>query len=152
MQEFIEDFFDHIINLGDHEDLPNFMTSDCQHRISLVSGLPQGPRGLEFFLMSLRDSLAQIYYEVQKIEAHRDSFRVTFILHGIHKGDFLDVEASGQEIKASGVYSAQAYNGKIINDTLELNHQDILGQLRIPNSVQNLPKTKPERNRYDSYK
>jgi SnoaL-like polyketide cyclase len=152
MQELIERFFDQVLNLGDHGDLHTLMMLDCPHQIDLVPGLPQGPRGLEFFLTSLRDSFAQIYYEPQKVEIHRDSFRVAFTLHGIHKGGFLAVETTGQEIKTEGIYSAQVYRGKIIHDSLELNRQEILGQLRVASAVQTLPKSKPERNRYDSYK
>jgi SnoaL-like polyketide cyclase len=152
MQELIERFFDGVLNLGDHADLHTLMAPHCQHQIDLAPGLPKGPRGLEFFLTSLRDSFAQIYYEPQKIETHRDSFRVAFILHGIHKGGFLEIETSGQNIKASGIYSAQIYGGKIISECLRLNRQEILGQLRIPSQVRHLPKMKPERNRYEDYK
>lgn len=151
MQELLERFFDQVLNLGDHADLNTLMTPDCQHHINLVPGLPKGARGLEFFLTSLRDSFAQIYYEPQNIETRRDSFRVTFTLHGIHKGGFLDVELSGQEIKTEGIYSAQVCGGKIIHDSLELNRQDILQQLHVTPIVQ--PRqNKAERNRYDSYK
>jgi SnoaL-like polyketide cyclase len=152
MQELIERLFDQILNLGDHTDLNTLMTPTCQHHIDLVPGVPNGPKGLEFFLVSLRDSFAQIYYEPQKVEIRRDSFRVAFTLHGIHKGGFLDVELSGQEIKAGGVYGAQLYRGKMIHDNLELNRHDILQQLRISSAVKPLSKNKSERNRYDNYK
>jgi predicted ester cyclase len=150
MQQLIEQFFDHILNLGDHADLYTLMVPNCQHYTDLLPGLPQGPKGLEFFLASLRDSFAQIYYQPQNVEIHGDSFQVTFTLHGIHQGGFLEVEMSGQDIKAKGVYRAQVYGGKIISDSLELDRQDILGQLHIPNTVQS-PTSKTERNRYDNY-
>jgi SnoaL-like polyketide cyclase len=152
MQELVERFFDQIINLGDHAGLPIFMTSDCQHQIALVPGLPRGPRGLEFFLMSLRDSFAQFYCAPQTIEVQQDSFRVAFMLHGIHRGGFLDVELSGQEVKTEGSYSAKVYGGKITQDWLELNIKELLQQLHVSSTVRNLPKLKPERKRYDSYK
>jgi predicted ester cyclase len=150
MQELFERFFEQSLNLGDHADLPTVMTPDCSHHIDLVPGLPKGPRGLEFFLIGLRDSFAQIYYEMQQVEIQGDSFRVAFTLHGIHKGGFLDVELSGQELKTHGTYKARVYGRKIIQDWLELNRHDILQQLRVTPTVQ--PRYKTERNRYDNYK
>jgi predicted ester cyclase len=151
MQELLERFFDQVLNLGDHADLNTLMTPDCQHHINLVPGLPKGARGLEFFLTSLRDSFTQIYYEPQKVEIHRDSFRVAFTLHGIHRGSFLDVALSGQEIKTEGIYTARVYRGKITEDYLELNRQDILQQLCVTTTAQARQNT-TERNRYDNYK
>jgi SnoaL-like polyketide cyclase len=152
MQEFIERFFDQIINAGDHAGLPLFMTHDCQHQIALVPGLPRGSRGLEFFLMSLRDSFAQVYCEPQTIELQQDSFRVAFVLHGIHKGGFLNVETSGQEVNVEGSYSAQVYRGKITQDWLELNRKELLEQLRASRAALSFPKLNAARNHYDSYK
>lgn len=152
MQELIERLFDQVFNIGDHANLWSLVDSECSHHNALVPGLPRGPKGLEFFLMGLRDSFAHIYYDPQKVEIHRDGFRVAFTLHGIHKGGFLEVELSGQEIKTEGIYSAQVYGGKITRDSLELNRHDILQQLRVITTVHPLSKNKTERNHYDNYK
>ena len=75
--------------------------------------LPPGPEGLKTLISIYRAAFPDVHFTVEDQIAEGDKVVTRWTSLGTHKGEFLGIEATGNEIRLGGIYIYRIADGKI---------------------------------------
>ena len=95
------------------------------------ANLPEvvGPEAQRAFLAGIYQSFPDIHVEPQQVIAQGDLVTVRLSVHGTHRGEFLGVPATGQEIKIQSVDIFRVPDGKIAEQWVLMDALGLMQQL-----------------------
>ena len=123
----VSNFINEIINKGNIESAGDYVADDL---VELVPFPGQGPglAGLQDVLRGMHLAFPDLHWAIEEQIAESDQVLTRFIWTGTHKGEFLNVPPTGNQVSVWGMVIDQLKAGKIqetqiLMDTLGLKQQ-----------------------------
>lgn len=125
-EDVVRGFYEAVFNKGDQAALNDLVAADFVDHNPFPG---QGPdrEGLRQFVQTFRGPLPDLRVEIQDMIAQGDKIAVRWTARATHKGDFLQIPATGKQVTISGIDIMRIADGKIAE---HWGHQDQLGFVR----------------------
>jgi steroid delta-isomerase-like uncharacterized protein len=92
---------------------------------------PPGIEGINEVITSCRAAFEHLNVTIENMIAEGDNVAVRFTAHGVHKGDFMGLPATGKPITMTGIEVFRIKDGKIAELWGEANLLSLMQQLGI---------------------
>lgn len=92
---------------------------------------PSGIEGINEVITSCRAAFEHLNVTIENMIAEGDNVAVRFTAHGVHKGDFMGLPATGKPITMTGIEVFRIKDGKIAELWGEANLLSLMQQLGI---------------------
>jgi steroid delta-isomerase-like uncharacterized protein len=93
----------------------------------IVSSSQIGPELYKRRVVELTTSFPDLRFTIEDIIAEKGKFVVSWIISGTHKGEFMDILATGRKVSVEGITIHHITNGKILDSCARW---DVLGLMR----------------------
>jgi steroid delta-isomerase-like uncharacterized protein len=93
----------------------------------LVSGSQIGPELYKRRVVELTTTFPDLRFTIEDMITEKEKFVVSWIISGTHKGEFMDIPATGRKVSVEGITIHHITNGKILDSCARW---DALGLLR----------------------
>jgi len=90
-----------------------------------------GVKGIKEVITSCREAFEHLNVTIEDMIAEGDNVAARFTAHGIHKGDFVGLPATGKPITMTGIEIFRIKDGKIVELWGEANLLGLMQQLGI---------------------
>lgn len=122
-------FFEEGPSKGNLTDADKLLSPD----FSMHTPLPASPgiKGIHEVIITCREAFEHLHVTVEDMIAEGDNVAARFTAHGVHKGDFMGLPATGKPIVMTGIEIFRIENGKIVELWGEANLLGLMQQLGI---------------------
>lgn len=112
-KELVRRFAQEVVNQSDADAVERFVHADYVEREPLPGQLP-GREGLTRWYRDYLAAFPDLHWTLEEQVAERDRVVSRFTMVGTHEGPFLDVPATGREVRVGIVLLHRIADGKII--------------------------------------
>jgi len=113
----------------------NLITADklLSPDFTMHTPLPASPgiKGIHEVITTCRAAFEHLNVTIEDMIAEGDNVAARFIAHGIHKGDFMGLQATGKPITMTGIEIFRIKDGRIVELWGEANLLGLMQQLGI---------------------
>ncbi|MFC5826895.1 ester cyclase [Nonomuraea insulae] len=95
------------------------------------NGLTRGPEGVKALVGGWRDGVPDMTLEIHAQYAEGSRCATRFTGRGTHKGTWLGIPATGQEVSLSGIAITRVIDGQVVSDWGEFDVMGLLQQLGV---------------------
>ncbi|MCI0694953.1 ester cyclase [candidate division KSB1 bacterium] len=127
-------FYEEVVNKGNLKLIDELVAAEFVEHEELP-GLKPGREGLKEFFSMFRAAFPDLHFQVNDLIAKGDKVWAYITIHGTHKGQFMDMAATGKKIEIKGFDIIRLVNGKAVEhwgltDTMTMMQQ--LGAIPMP--------------------
>jgi len=122
-------FFEEGPSKGNLIDADKLLSSD----FTMHTPLPASPgiKGIHEVITTCRAAFEHLNVTIEDMIAEGDNVAARFTAHGIHKGDFMGLQATGKPITMTGIEIFRIKDGRIVELWGEANLLGLMQQLGI---------------------
>lgn len=128
-KEIVRRFFEEGPSKGNLSGADELLSSDFAIHVPLPAST--GIKGINEVITACRTAFEHLNVTVEDIIAEGNTVAARFTAHGIHKGDFMGLQATGKPITMTGIEFFRIKDGKIIELWGEANLIGLMQQLGI---------------------
>jgi steroid delta-isomerase-like uncharacterized protein len=127
-KRLVQRYYEEIWSGADLKALEEVLAPDFLGR---VPGRPtlRGPDDVAEVIADWRDGMGDLTFEVQAQHAEGGRVCTRYTASGTHSGTFMDLPASGKEVRTAGVVISRVRDGKIASEWGEVDIPGLLGQV-----------------------
>ena len=114
---------------GDFETLEGLQAPDYAFYYPSNSPNPVSKEELKPMGDMLRNAFPDLSFNMEELFTIRDIVIFRFIQRGTHKGDYMGIPATGNEIECSGILISRFKNGKIVEQREDFDMLGLMQQL-----------------------
>ena len=96
-----------------------------------LPGQAQGREGLKQILAMLFAAFPDLHWSVEEDAAEGEKLWSRFTWRGTHRGDFLGVPATGNQVEVNGVVIDRIVEGKMVDSRILMNELSLMQQLGV---------------------
>ena len=96
---------------------------------NMMPGQAPGREGLKQMFSMIRAAFPDLKMPVEDQIAEGDLAADRFVMTGTHRGDFMGIPASGEQIRATGILIHRIANGKVLEHRKEFDAMGFMQQL-----------------------
>jgi steroid delta-isomerase-like uncharacterized protein len=96
-----------------------------------LPGQAQGREGLKQILAMLFAAFPDLHWTVEEDAAEGEKLWSRFTWRGTHRGDFLGVPATGNQVEVNGVVIDRIVEGKMVDSRILMNELSLMQQLGV---------------------
>ncbi len=127
-------FYEEVVNKGNLKLIDELVAAEFVEHEELP-GMKPGREGLKDFFTMFRAAFPDLQFQVNDLVAKGDKVWAYITIRGTHKGQFMDMAATGKKIEIKGFDIIRLVNGKAVEhwgltDTMTMMQQ--LGAIPIP--------------------
>jgi steroid delta-isomerase-like uncharacterized protein len=111
-KELVERFYDEVWNKADERVAREILDADFRFRASLGPEL-RGPDGFTVYLRAVHAAVGNFTCTIEELIATEDAAAAKMLFHGIHRGKFFGVAATGRTVHWSGAAFFAMRDGRI---------------------------------------
>lgn len=94
-----------------------------------VSGSQVGPELYCRRVLDLTSSFPDLRFTLEDVIAEKDKVVVSWVIFGTHKGDFMNIAATGKKVSVEGITIHYIRDGKILDSNARWDAMGLLRQL-----------------------
>jgi steroid delta-isomerase-like uncharacterized protein len=106
-------FYDEVVNKGNLKLIDDLVAAEFVDHEEF-SGMKPGREGLKEFFTMFRAAFPDLHFQVTDMAAKGDKVWAYITIHGTHKGQFMDMAATGKKIEVKGFDIVRFVNGKAV--------------------------------------
>ena len=95
----------------------------------IVSGSQLGPELYKRRVVELTKSFPDLHFTIEDTIAEREKLVVSWVISGTHKGEFMEIPATGRKISVEGITIHQIKNGTILDSCAQWDALSLMRQL-----------------------
>lgn len=127
-------FYEEVVNQGNLKLIDELVAAEFVEHEELP-GMKPGREGVKEFFMMFRAAFPDLHFQVNDLVAKDDKVWAYITIRGTHKGQFMDMAATGKKIEIKGFDIIRLANGKAVEhwgltDTMTMMQQ--LGAIPMP--------------------
>ena len=122
--------FGEAINSGRLEQLRDLVADDVKEHDPAPNQGPGAQGYIDFFTM-MRNAFPDMKVDVETMVAHEDKVAFAYTLTGTHKGDFMGVSGTNNNIKVRGMQISRFRDGKMVERWGSSDELGILKQIGV---------------------
>jgi steroid delta-isomerase-like uncharacterized protein len=127
-------FYEEVVNKGNLKLIDELVAAEFVEHEELP-GFKPGREGLKDFFTMYRAAFPDLHFQVNDLVAKGDKVWAYITIHGTHKGQFMDLAATGKKIEVKGFDIIRIVDGKAVEhwgltDTMAMMQQ--LGAMPMP--------------------
>lgn len=97
----------------------------------IASGSQVGPESYKRRVVELTTGFPDLRFNIEDTIAEREKFVVSWIISGTHKGEFMEIPATGRKISVEGITIHHIRNGKILDSCARWDALGLMQQLGV---------------------
>jgi steroid delta-isomerase-like uncharacterized protein len=97
----------------------------------IVSGSQVGPELYKRRVVELTTGFPDLRFTIEDTIAEKEKFVVSWIISGTHKGEFMEIPATGRKISVEGITIHHIRNGKILDSYARWDALGLMRQLGV---------------------
>ena len=129
-REFGRRFVDEVLNKKNLAALDELVAEDYVE-LDPLPGQEQGREGLKQILAMLFAAFPDLRWTVEEDAAEGDKLWSRFTWRGTHRGDFLSIPATGNQVEVNGVVIDRIVEGKMVDSRILMNELSLMQQLGV---------------------
>ncbi len=106
-------FYDEVVNKGTLTLIDELVAAEFVDHEEFPGGKP-GREGLKEFFTMFRVAFPDLHFQVNDMVAKGDKVWAYITIHGTHKGQFMDMAATGKKMEVKGFDIVRFVNGKAV--------------------------------------
>ena len=106
-------FFDDMLNRGDLSAGDDLFAVDSVDYAGFPSQLP-GREGFKQAVVMVHEAFPDIHYTIEDTVAEGDRIATRWTLRGTHRGEFLSIPATGNQVSVEGIHILRVADGLIM--------------------------------------
>lgn len=110
----IEEFDREIYQKGNQSAIDRLIADDFRHHAPFPT--PQGKEGFKGFIAGFREAFPDGTSETHDLIVDGDKAVIRYTFRGTHRGEFMGVPATGNEVEISGVSIYRVVDGKVTDE------------------------------------
>lgn len=122
-------YFNDILNGGNFEAIGGIIAPDFVLHLPLLPNPIRGREGLKDFVVRLRTAFPDIHYTIQLQMADLEMAAIRWTMEATHRGEFLEIPASGANVHLQGVTIFRIREGQIVEIWVNENDLGLLEQI-----------------------
>jgi len=95
----------------------------------VASGSQIGPESYKRRVAELTTSFPDLCFTIEDMIAEKEKVVVSWIISGTHKGEFLDIPATGRKVSMEGITIHHIADGKILDSSAKWDGLSLMRQL-----------------------
>jgi steroid delta-isomerase-like uncharacterized protein len=95
----------------------------------LASDAQVGPKLYKRRVVELTKSFPDLHFSIEDMIAEKGKVVASWIISGTHKGEFMDIPATGRKVSVEGITIHLITNGKILDSCARWDALDLMRQL-----------------------
>ncbi|MEX2599044.1 MAG: ester cyclase [Dehalococcoidia bacterium] len=113
-KQLMRRWYEEVLGAGNLDAADRFLAADYVEHDPFPPGLPSGLEGFKAFFRSYLDAFPDARVEVEGQLAEGDMVVSRLTVRGTHKGDLMDIPASGNAVSIRSMDWVRIANGKIV--------------------------------------
>lgn len=106
-------FYEEVVNKGNLKLIDELVAAEFADHEEFP-GMKPGREGLKEFFTMFRAAFPDLHFQVNDLVAKGDKVWAYITIHGTHKGQFMDMAATGKKIEIRGFDIIRFVNGKAV--------------------------------------
>ncbi|RIH81799.1 hypothetical protein Mterra_02957 [Calidithermus terrae] len=131
-KSIVRRFMDAVINRGDLGAVDELLAPDCLDHVAEVLGLPAGREGAKRLYALLHAGFPDLEVTVEDCVAEGECVAVRSRWRGTHRGDFLGVAPTGEEVRLESLELLRLRHGRIVERWGAADARTLLRRLSSP--------------------
>ena len=128
-EALVDRYFNEVMNEGKLNVVEEIVTDNFAFRIPTLPEPIRGIEGMKSFVTGLRTGFPDIQFTVERQIAEGDKVAVRWFITGTHKGEFLGIPPTGNQVKDQGVDIFRITGGKISEIWVNENDLGLMQQM-----------------------
>ena len=127
-QELVElyhEFDEQVYSKGNLEAIDELVAPDFRHHAPFPT--PQGREGFKQFIAGFRQAFPDAVSTTEDLVVEGDKIAVRYTMRGTHRGEFVGIPATGNQIAVEGISIYRVVDGKIADEWAQ---PDMLGMMQ----------------------
>ena len=129
-REFGRRFVDEVLNNKNLAALDELVAEDFVE-LDPLPGQEQGREGLKQILAMFFAAFPDLRWTVEEDADEGDKLWSRFTWRGTHRGDFLSIPATGNQVEVNGVVIDRIVEGKMVDSRILMNELSLMQQLGV---------------------
>ena len=129
VKEIVERFDEEIYRKGNVDAADDLVAEDFRHHAPFPT--PQGREGFKQFLAQFREAFPNVTSTTEDVIVDGDKAAVRYTARGTHRGEFMGIPATGNEIAVQGISIYRVANGKVTDEWAQPDIMSMMQQMGV---------------------
>lgn len=129
VREIVERFDEEFYEKGNLDAADELVAEDFRHHAPFPT--PQGREGFKQFQAQFRQAFPDSTSDTKEIVVDGDKVAVRYTMRGTHRGQFMDIPATGNEVEVDGISIYRVADGKVAEEWAQPDLMTMMQQLGV---------------------